>query len=130
MFVLGDGNRIKFWKDFWCEEGPLRETFPDLYILAESRGVKAFALWDRSRGEGVWKPIFVKPFNDWELEEVHNFMILVNKSRINQEASDIIVWKGDCPDRSKCWQDSPLENDLEQPCAPKGVFFCLGSLVG
>ena len=29
------------------------------------------------------------------LEEVHNFLILVKKSRINQEAYDRIVWKGD-----------------------------------
>ena len=62
--MLGDGNRIKFWEDFWCGEGPLRETFPYLYILVESRGVKAAALWDSSRGEGVWNPIFVRPFND------------------------------------------------------------------
>ena len=65
-----------------------------MYILVESRGVQAVALWDSSRGEGVWNPIFVRPFNDWELEEVQNFMILVNESRINHEASDRIVWKG------------------------------------
>ena len=95
VFVFGDGNRIKLWEDFWCGEGPLRETFPDLYILVESKGVKAAALWDKSRGEGVWNHIFARPFNDWELEEVLNYMILVNKSRINQETSDNIVWKGD-----------------------------------
>ena len=57
---------------------PFRESFPDLYILVESRGFKAPALWNSSRGEGVRNPIFVKPFNDWELEKVRNFMILVN----------------------------------------------------
>ena len=34
VFELGDGNKIKLWEGFWCSEGPLRETFPDLYILA------------------------------------------------------------------------------------------------
>ena len=53
VIVLGDGNKVKLWKDFWCGEDPLRETLPDLYILAKFRGVKAAALWDSSREEGI-----------------------------------------------------------------------------
>jgi hypothetical protein len=25
-FEVGDGSRIKFWLDFWCGNGPLKDT--------------------------------------------------------------------------------------------------------
>ena len=45
-FVIGDDSRV----NFWCGEGPLQVTFPAFYILAETRGAKAAAMWDSSRG--------------------------------------------------------------------------------
>ena len=40
-FSLGDGRRIRFWKDVWCVENPLSVTFPSLYLLADSKGAMA-----------------------------------------------------------------------------------------
>ncbi|KAL6329280.1 hypothetical protein AAG906_015483 [Vitis piasezkii] len=32
-FMVGNGRRIKFWKDFWCEKLTLKEAFPNLFCL-------------------------------------------------------------------------------------------------
>ena len=33
MFLIGDGCRVRFWKDFWCGEEALYTTFPTLFSL-------------------------------------------------------------------------------------------------
>lgn len=32
-FLIGDGSRVSFWKDFWCEEEALCYLFPTLFNL-------------------------------------------------------------------------------------------------
>ncbi|RVX14113.1 LINE-1 reverse transcriptase-like [Vitis vinifera] len=36
-FVVGDGEKVKFWKDKWCETIPLSEVFPSLFALASTK---------------------------------------------------------------------------------------------
>ena len=36
-FLVGNGDRVKFWKDKWCEDNPLSATFPSLLALAISK---------------------------------------------------------------------------------------------
>ena len=38
-FVVGDDRRVRFWKDIWCGNSPIREAFPSLYALAVSQDV-------------------------------------------------------------------------------------------
>ena len=33
FFVVGNGQRVKFWKDFWCGNEPLCVSFPSLFAL-------------------------------------------------------------------------------------------------
>ena len=35
---LGDGKRIRFWEDKWCEGIPLSEAFLALYYYVGSKG--------------------------------------------------------------------------------------------
>ena len=34
FFSLGDGRRLRFWKDIWCGEVALSNAFPNLFNLA------------------------------------------------------------------------------------------------
>ena len=36
-FTVGFGNRVKFWKDKWCGDSSLRESFLKLYSIASSK---------------------------------------------------------------------------------------------
>ena len=58
MFVQGDGSRISFWKDIWCGEDPLCESFPALYNLTVTKEAKVVDIWDSFKGEGAWNPSF------------------------------------------------------------------------
>ena len=40
IFLLGDEERIRFWKDKWCGGNPLCDLFPTLYAVADSKGAK------------------------------------------------------------------------------------------
>ena len=51
--------------------------------------------WDNSRGEGAWNPNFVRPLNDWVVEDVQHFLSMLNSRRVKQEEKDILFWKGD-----------------------------------
>ena len=68
-FVVGDGEKVKFWKDKWCETIPLCEAFPSLFALASNKEAWVNEMWT-AEGEwgGSWNPCFNRPFNDWELE--------------------------------------------------------------
>ena len=37
VFSVGDDRRVKFWKDKWCGNIALYDSFPSLYALAASK---------------------------------------------------------------------------------------------
>ncbi|KAL6331982.1 hypothetical protein AAG906_020335 [Vitis piasezkii] len=49
-FVVGDGEKVKFWKDKWCETIPLSEVFPSLFALASNKEAWVNEVWT-ARGE-------------------------------------------------------------------------------
>ena len=89
VFFVGDGRRVKFWKDKWCGNFALCDSFPSLYALAVSKEVWLVELWDSSGKEEVWSPRFSWPFNDWEVEEVERFLVTI-------QGSLILIWKIVC----------------------------------
>ena len=46
-------------------------------------------------GEGAWIPSFVRPLNDWEIDEAQNFLCLLSSRLVKQEEKDKLFWKGD-----------------------------------
>ena len=74
VFTLGDGRRINFWKDDWCGEEALCNRFPNLFNMASNKEAKVAEIWDSSEGDGCWSPTFLRPLNDWELQEMTRFL--------------------------------------------------------
>ena len=33
-FSVGNGRRVRFWRDRWCGDSPLCESFPSLFALS------------------------------------------------------------------------------------------------
>ena len=52
-------------------------------------------VWDTTRGERTQNPRFMRSFNDWEMDEVQNFINLISQIKINQLERDRLLWKGD-----------------------------------
>ena len=81
-FVNGDGSRVKFCFDSWCGERPLRVMFPSLYDLAGSKRAMVVEVWDITIGEGTWNPRSTRSINDWEMDEVQNFINLISRKKL------------------------------------------------
>ena len=67
---------------------PLHETFHNIYTMADAKGGFLADFWNWSgeeRGVGCWNPIFLRPFNDWKLEEVYNLLASIQVRRLNSD---------------------------------------------
>ncbi|RVW73709.1 hypothetical protein CK203_054991 [Vitis vinifera] len=49
-FFVGEGKRVKFWKDRWCGSESSCNSFPSLYALASSKKAWVANMWDQSLG--------------------------------------------------------------------------------
>ena len=36
-FIVGNGRKVKFWKDLWCEDQTLKEAFPNIFRLVVNK---------------------------------------------------------------------------------------------
>ena len=48
VFSVGDGRRVRFWKDKWCGDDALCVSFPSLYALATLEEAWVVKVWDIS----------------------------------------------------------------------------------
>ena len=48
VFSVGDGRRVRFWKDKWCGDDALCVSFPSLYALAALEEAWVVKVWDIS----------------------------------------------------------------------------------
>ena len=69
-------------------------AFPSLFNLAAQKDATVAELWDHNKGEGGWNPIFLRSFNDWEMEEVERFLQVLHKQKIRPFVEDKILIKG------------------------------------
>ncbi|RVW88351.1 hypothetical protein CK203_040975 [Vitis vinifera] len=92
-FVVGDDEKVKFWKDKWCETIPLCEAFPSLFALASNKEAWVNEVWtaEGERG-GSWNPCFNRPFNDWELEEVERLFCCLEGKKVRVDEEDRVKW--------------------------------------
>ncbi|RVX20110.1 putative ribonuclease H protein [Vitis vinifera] len=92
-FLVGNGRRVKFWKDIWWGNFPLCNSFPSLYAFASSKEAWVEEFWDTSGVEGAWSPRFSRPFNDWEVEEVERLLLTIRGARLSPLMEDRMMWK-------------------------------------
>ena len=79
QFVVGMGNRVRFWQDGWCGDQPFQLAYLRLYGIARDKEASVESFLTRL-GEGErrsWNVRFTREFNDWEMEEGVNFICLL-----------------------------------------------------
>ena len=92
-FKMGDGSRIKFWKDSWCGDQPLQTRFPELFRLACDPNATVDTHLRIHDGTHVWDIEFYRPFQDWELEMGVSFMELLYSLPIRRGTTDSMWWQ-------------------------------------
>ena len=93
VFSMGDGRRVRFWKDKWCGSDALCNSFPSLYALAASKEAWVAEIWDSTSEEGDWNPWSSKPFNDWQVEMVERFLLKIQGKRLISDLENRVLWK-------------------------------------
>ena len=81
FFVVGNGQKVKFWKDRWCGDEPFCVSFPS-FALVVFKDAWVKDVWGCNEGGGSWSPLFFRSFNDWELDEVCSFFVALSRKRI------------------------------------------------
>ena len=94
IFCLGDDKRLWFWKHIWCGEVALSNVFPNLFNMAIHKEAMVADVWDFSRAEGGWSPVFVRDFNAWEMEEVERLLQLLHRRKFMSYQEDQLLLKG------------------------------------
>ncbi|WMV38316.1 hypothetical protein MTR67_031701 [Solanum verrucosum] len=88
---VGNGEKMAFWKDIWCGQWPLMQTFPELYNLSQAQDATVAELWT---GPG-WNLHLRRNLNDWEMTFVAAFLNTVPQNLNLTEERDSLVWKVD-----------------------------------
>ena len=71
----------------------LRNAFPTLFNLAAHKDARVADVWDSSREDGGWSPVFLRPFNDCEVEEVERFVHFLHSKKIRPFQEDRLLLK-------------------------------------
>jgi len=104
-FRVGVGSSISFWHDRWCEESPLRDLFPSLYVLAVNRDASIADYYQRGPGCVVWSPVFIHDaFVDDILTSFLNKLNEVTPQDSTEDSTETVSWdlnsKGILPAKS------------------------------
>ncbi|RVW33862.1 Vesicle transport protein SFT2B [Vitis vinifera] len=91
-YLVGKGSKIKFWKDSWCTGTPLSQCFNHLFVLAVHRDATIEEMWDQHSGQGDWNLVFVRDFNDWEMDMVGDLLHTLRGHRPSME-DDSVKWR-------------------------------------
>ena len=49
-FLVGNGQRVKFWTDKWCGDTPLSLSFPSLFAISSSNEAWMQEVWTEEGG--------------------------------------------------------------------------------
>jgi len=89
-FRVGVGSSISFWHDRWCEEGPLRDLFPSLYVLAVNRDASMADYYQNGPDGVVWSSVFIRDaFVDDSI--LTDFLSKLNEVT-PQDSTDAVSW--------------------------------------
>ena len=57
-FRVGNGQRVRFWKDKWCGDEPLYESFPSLFVISRAKDAWVSDVWNPDGVGDGWTPLF------------------------------------------------------------------------
>ena len=64
-----------------------------MFALAANKEVSVVDVWEPLREGRGSTPCFVRPFNDWEAEEIQNLLKVIQDKRIIPSQDDLILMR-------------------------------------
>ena len=71
----------------------LCNVFATLFNLTVHKDARVADVWDSSKEDGGWSPVFLGPFNGWEVEEVERFLHFLHNKKIRPFQEDRLLLK-------------------------------------
>ena len=71
----------------------MSSSFPSLFNLVLNKEAKVKDIWDRGKGIGCWSPTFLRPLNDWELDEMVRFLQTLHDQNFRPTVEDPLLLK-------------------------------------
>ncbi|KAM1060262.1 hypothetical protein TB1_024191 [Malus domestica] len=91
-FVVGNGERLRFWEDGWLEGGPLKEQFPRIFSLSRTKNQSISNLIASSLQPVSWNLEFRRNLRESEIEEVAGLLQKVESVRLCHSREDRRRW--------------------------------------
>ena len=91
-YYVGNGQRVRFWKDKWCGDRPLCESFSSLFSMSMSKNAWVSEVWNPVGDGDGWTPLFARAFNDWEIDVVERLLQKIHAFRVQREKEDRVIW--------------------------------------
>ena len=88
---MGNGQRVRFWKDKWCGDGPLCESFSSLFSISMSKNAWVSKVWNPVGDGDGWIPLFARAFNDWEIDLVERLLQKIHAFRVQRDEKDRVI---------------------------------------
>ncbi len=94
VFEVGLGMKVLFWHDRWCIDLPLKEVYPVPFAYSNNKDASIASLLEESR-EGrsrVWSVTFCRDFNNWEIDSIESFFLLLHSHALISKEADKLNW--------------------------------------
>ena len=68
-------------------------SYPSLFNLTLNKEVMVAYIWYRAKGAECWSPTFLRPLNDWEIEEMIRFLQTLRNQNFRPMGEDKLLLK-------------------------------------
>lgn len=115
---LEQGTKIYFWEGRWSGERPLKDIFPNVYLLAANRLAKVVDYMERSSNSVVWNPMLRRAAFDWEIPQICSLMETLGNVILGANQVDKRRWMGSaegCFSVKSCYNLMESSRDIGIP---------------
>ncbi|RVX21544.1 putative ribonuclease H protein [Vitis vinifera] len=90
-FIVGDGERIRFWEDLWWGDQILKDQYPRLFRVVMDKNIPISSILGSSR-PFTWNFNFRRNLTDSEIEDLERLMHSLDCMNLSTSASDARSW--------------------------------------
>ncbi|XWS41090.1 hypothetical protein CRYUN_Cryun17cG0050600 [Craigia yunnanensis] len=90
-FSLGNGSKIKFWRDNWTNRGTLCIIFPRIFILSANKEgkINEFGSWINAKW--VWRIVLRMRLFGWEIQQWLDFFSTLKGHVVCDNLNDSLI---------------------------------------
>lgn len=87
-WIVGNGKRVRFWKDIWCDSASFKDRFPLIFAIAKNKDSSVFEATENNLG--TWNIVVNRNLQDWEIDEyemMHLTLATIQLNNLNDKLS-------------------------------------------